>query len=64
MQLPELEFIQDTGVKTPSIIKDAMELPASSPSFPMCYSLGSWAGKKPVLFRLWKMMGPQGKVQS
>ena len=42
MQLPELEFIQDTGVKTPSITKDATELPASFPSFPTCYSLGSW----------------------
>lgn len=43
MQLPELEFIQDTGVKTPSITKDATELPASFPSFPTCYSPGSCA---------------------
>jgi len=40
MQLPELECVQDTGVKTPSITKDATELPASFPSFPKCYSLG------------------------
>lgn len=33
MQLPGLEFIQDAGVKTPSITKDATELPASFPHF-------------------------------
>lgn len=43
MQLPELEFIQDTGVKTLSITKDATELPASFPSFPMCFT--HWASK-------------------
>lgn len=44
MQLPELEFVQDTGVKTPSITKDATELPASFPSFSTCY----WAPEYPV----------------